>query len=113
MSGANGRIPLPAWAGRHSGREVTLGIRPKHFEFVDEGAEGLGATVAGAEITGADVFLDLRFGGQKFYMSYRDPLPGTAGSSMSRGSARFRRGDRIHVAPRRIHLFDAAGGNRI
>ena len=113
VSGANGRIPLPAWAGRHSGREVTLGIRPKHFEFVDDGGEGIGATVAGAEITGAEVFLDLRFGGHTFNASYRDPLPGDAGSSMSRSSARFRRGDRIHVAPRRIHLFDAATGNRI
>ena len=113
VSGGNGRIPLPAWAGQHRGREVTLGIRPKHFEFVDDGGEGFDATVAGAEITGAEVFLDLRFGRQTFNVSYRDPLPEIAGSSMSRRSLRFRRGDRIQVAPRRIHLFDSATGTRI
>jgi multiple sugar transport system ATP-binding protein len=78
---------------------VLFGIRPEHLGL---GAAGLPADVVVVEPTGADTQLYCKVGGADVNVVLRDRTP-------------TRAGDRVHLAPdpSKVHLFDAASGQRI
>jgi sn-glycerol 3-phosphate transport system ATP-binding protein len=72
----SGGIRLPLQAGgipSHTGREVTLGIRPEHFELAGERAGTMHLTVDHSEILGADTLVYGHFGEDKASLTVRFP----------------------------------------
>jgi len=88
----------------HGGKEITLGIRPEHFELVEESASYMRLRVDHLEILGADTLVYGHLGGSKTALTLRLPsiyhfekqtvLP-------------------VTVSPDRLHLFHKESGNRI
>jgi multiple sugar transport system ATP-binding protein len=83
------------------GREVVLGIRPEHFEILDQG-NGVAATVDVVEPTGSDTIVSVRTAAAELTI-------------VSHKRLALRSGDRIGVLPQRerLHLFDKASGRRL
>jgi sn-glycerol 3-phosphate transport system ATP-binding protein len=104
------RLPLPEpWRG-HSGRQVTLGIRPEHLHpagpgnRVDGGSFLLHLRVTLVEALGADTVVHGRIAGSDQALAVR--LAGTS---------RVAADDQLALSPDldRLHLFDATTGRRL
>ena len=95
-----GDRPLSARAGG----EVTLGIRPEHFEPADDGKGIAHLTVDVVEQLGADSLIHGHFGVDRNDLTVR--LGGLCG---------LKRGETMALAvdPAHLHLFDPASGARI
>jgi sn-glycerol 3-phosphate transport system ATP-binding protein len=98
-------LPLPnKGLPNHAGGEVTLGIRPEHFEHTKEGASTMRLTVDHVEILGADTLVYGHFGEDRTSLTVRLPdvqhfeknivLP-------------------LSVPSEKLHLFDKESGKRI
>jgi multiple sugar transport system ATP-binding protein len=104
-----GSARLPA--GNNGTAEVTYGIRPEHLSFGNEG-DGLKATVDVVEPTGADTMVVARVvGGDKL-------VAGTDHHEVQivlRDRVAVKSGDTVWLKPdaSRVHLFDAASGQRL
>jgi sn-glycerol 3-phosphate transport system ATP-binding protein len=94
----DGRPPL------QGGREVTLGIRPEHFERVREGPGMLKVHVDHLEILGAGTLVYAHFGEEKTRLTISLP-----------DVHRFERNAVLSfaVSPEKLHLFDPQSGNRL
>ncbi len=93
------RLPLPEAARAHLGRDCVYGIRPEHLAPADDGI-AMGVSVV--EPTGAEVHVGVELHGQ--------PI-----TWVSRERVAHKPGDAVRLAPRpdRVHLFDAASGQRL
>jgi multiple sugar transport system ATP-binding protein len=99
--GATGvSLPVPAFAGRWEGREVSWGIRPEHLTVDGEGE--IEAVLDVVEPTGVDTTLMIRIGEEPFAVSLRDRIEVAPGDRL-----------RLSAAPDRIHLFDGRSGVRL
>lgn len=83
----------------HDGKNVTLGMRPEHFELGEGGFE---STVAVLEPTGSETHIVSRVGGQDIVSVFRE-----------RHDVKV--GETIHLRPQidLVHLFDTASGARL
>ena len=97
------RLKLPALAAArlraHTGRDVTLGIRPEDLRIASgEAANGLGvdAVVEVVERLGSEILLDVKVGGGSMVASVE---PTT--------QAKVREQLRLALNPERLHFFDA------
>jgi ABC-type sugar transport system ATPase subunit len=89
-------------AGSH-GDNLVLGVRAEHVSIVPEGTEGAQpATVFTVENLGDESIVDLRLGD----VSLRAKLPPTA--EVQEEETLY-----VRLAPRRLHIFDAASGDAI
>ena len=82
------------------GQEVLYGVRPEHFEIVDD--DGLPARISVVEPTGSETTVVLRFGESEVVALFRERHD-------------FKPGDTLHLMPRPqlVHLFDPQSGRRI
>jgi len=92
--------PLAQRLGRHTGSEVTMGIRPEDLRVAQaQDPPGLcfEAAVEVVERLGSEVLLDLQVGGQTMVASVEP-------------NVRAGRGERLRLAvnPDRLHFFDSA-----
>ncbi len=94
-----GDARLPAPDGLRDGQEITLGVRPEHLAFADE---GLPATVSVVEPTGSETHVVLRFGDRDLTAVVRERVS-------------FPPGTPVHLRPDpgHLHVFDRATGGRI
>ncbi len=96
------RLPAPD-SGKNvaDGQQLTYGVRPEHFTFVDQG-KGLKATVTLVEPTGANTEVYYKCNGIEV-------------TSVSSERYTFSPGDVVHLMPdrRRAHLFDTNTGKRL
>ena len=103
----SGGISLPVNSGDlsdYKGQEVTLGIRPEHFELAEEKQGVLNLNVDHVEVLGADTLVHGHFGEDNTLLTVRLPdvhhfvkntiLP-------------------LEVPPQKLHLFDKQSGDRI
>jgi sn-glycerol 3-phosphate transport system ATP-binding protein len=90
--------------GRHSNREVALGIRPEDLVIAESNADGRNMITRLVEHLGADTLVHGHFGENKTDMTIR--LPGTQN---------FKSGEvlPIHIEPEKIHLFDPKTEKRL
>ncbi len=97
-----GGVCLPLAAALGPGRDIVLGIRPEHLEPAPGGA--LGLTVDMVEALGADTVVHGHLGSDGATIMVRLP-----------GSTPVREGQTIAlaVAADHLHIFDAAGGQRL
>lgn len=81
------------------GRNVTLGMRPEHFQL---GEGGFDSTVAVLEPTGSETHIVSRIGGQDIVSVFRE-------------RHHVKVGETIHLRPQLdlVHLFDTATGARL
>ena len=88
----------------HGGQHVTIGIRPEHFDMVDNGKQTIPMGVDHIEILGADTMVYGRF-----------PDADTLITIRLNGIHHFDRHTTLpmSVAPDKIHLFDRETGRRI
>ncbi|MBB3949995.1 ABC transporter ATP-binding protein [Aureimonas jatrophae] len=93
------RLPLPPQAAALGNREARYGIRPEHFRLA---ADGLPAEIVVVEPTGSETQVVAKLGEATVSCVFRERI--TA-----------RPGERIAIAPEveRVHLFDAANGERL
>ena len=99
------RLPLGQRASNGvSGQDVILGIRPEHFELVEEDAGLIQFTVNHVEILGADTLVYGRFGERATDLTLR--LPDI--HNFAKDTRLF-----LSVAPTKLHLFDPQTGRRI
>jgi multiple sugar transport system ATP-binding protein len=95
--------PLAAAAARAAGREVSLGIRPRHVAIVGEGEAGaIPATVHVHEMVGRDMQIILRVGGDLVRYRTGRPRPVHAGERLH-----------IRLALDGARLFDRATGRAL
>jgi len=94
------RLPLASVAHGSHGDRVLYGARPEHFTMDPRG--GLSAEVIVVEPTGAETQVALRLAGQTVMTAFRERIDA-------------RPGDRLPLSPlaAQVHLFDAAGGQRL
>ncbi len=94
------RLPASVRDGGHSGQQVIFGVRPEHFDLVDDG--GIPTRVHVVEPTGADTFV------------YGD-FVGTQICAVFNERHEFRSGKIVHLRPRPhlTHVFDAATGRTL
>jgi multiple sugar transport system ATP-binding protein len=85
-----------ATAGR-AGQRVVLGVRPENITLAPAGTRGLEFTVEVAEPLGAETYLHLRSGPHAIIARVPPGPPPAPGQTV-----------RVHFAPDRLHLFDAA-----
>jgi len=87
-----------------AGRVVNLGIRPEHFNVVDESTAAMHVVIELVEHLGADTLAHGRVGGD-----------GAALTVRLQGNREIGTGDRLPVAvdPAALHLFDMDSGARI
>jgi len=80
-------------------RDIVVGVRPEHFILSDSGVEAELLTI---EPTGPETQLMIRVAGRDALISFRERLNVAAG-------------DQFNLRPMddKIHVFDAASGNRI
>ncbi len=88
----------------YKGQEVTLGIRPEHFEIADEKQGDLNLNVDHVEVLGADTLVHAHFGEDNTLLTVRLPdvhhfvknavLP-------------------LEIPSQKLHLFDMKTGDRI
>ncbi|WP_088348915.1 MULTISPECIES: sn-glycerol-3-phosphate ABC transporter ATP-binding protein UgpC [Rhodomicrobium] len=90
------RLPLPSNAGGTDGQKVIYGVRPEHLSL---GGEGIPATVAVVEPTGADTFVYSEVGGVPVCATFSERHA-------------FEPGKQIVLKPQleTVHLFDEASG---
>ncbi|MDX6805727.1 ABC transporter ATP-binding protein [Terrihabitans rhizophilus] len=93
-------LPLPPTHAALPDGAAVLGFRPDHLHLQrrDAGSVALAATVAVVEITGSESFVHVTHGGARWIAlahGVHDLRPGTP--------------IEVHLDPRRIFLFDAAG----
>ena len=94
-------LPLPARIQAANGQKVVFGARPEHLAL-GSGSEGLGATVAVVEPTGADTQVFAKHGDTEMTSVFRERHD-------------FRPGETIRLVPdhERTHLFDAQTGKSL
>ncbi|MDA4846178.1 ABC transporter ATP-binding protein [Hoeflea poritis] len=97
QSGA--KITAPAWCSRPSGTPVTIGVRPEHFLF---GQEGVEMSVEVVEHTGSETHIIANHGSQKIVAVTNQRLDAAYGDKMKLG---FPTGTML--------LFDRETGERI
>jgi len=100
-------VPIPREvAGRMSGNEVTVGVRPENWQIVSADEGGLPVKVTVVEELGADGFL---YG--------TSDVGGTPDNIVVRVEARrdHQKGHTIYVTtdPAHVHVFDTASGDRL
>ena len=80
-------------------REVMLGVRPSEISL---DRDGVAATVTLCELLGEDVIVDLDVGGLLVRVK-------------ASGRSRIAEGERVHIRfdPRKLHVFERGGGERI
>jgi sn-glycerol 3-phosphate transport system ATP-binding protein len=98
LSLPNGGMPT------HAGQEVTLGIRPEHFELAAADTGTLKLSVDHTEILGADTLVHGHFGENKTALTIRLPA-----------IHHFEKKTRLplHISSNHLHVFDKESGNRI
>ena len=102
FEGPAGRWPLEG-APAAPGREVTLGVRPEDLLIGERGRENAwDGTVLLREPSGPDVFLTVRVSGTDLVARTDRGASAVSGSRVS-----------LRPHPGRLHLFDAATGERI
>jgi multiple sugar transport system ATP-binding protein len=94
-------LPAPHGVAGAEGLPVVFGTRPEHLALGREG-EGIAATVAVVEPTGADTQVFAKFGGDELAAVFRERHD-------------FRSGEVVHFVPdlERTHLFDAQTGKSL
>ena len=95
--GAN--LIMPGQHNVSDGQPIVYGIRPEHLELSDE---GMAATVAVVEPTGAETHVLMRVGESEITAVFRD-------------RHNFKPGQTVHLKPRpeHAHLFDSSSGSRV
>jgi multiple sugar transport system ATP-binding protein len=95
------RLPIRNRAALESGREVTIGVRPEHFELI-VGESSTQARVQLIEPTGSETYLHATLLGHPITVVTHTRL-------------NLQPGETIPVAPQpeRIHVFDRATGRRV
>jgi len=104
LSGS-GRLPVQENASPHlGGQEVILGIRPEHFDRVEETACMMHLMVDHVEILGADTLIYGHFGEDRTSLTVRLP-----------DVHHFQRNTALPLAvsAAKLHLFDKTNGHRI
>ena len=99
------RLPLQkGGVPSHAGNEVTMGIRPEHFELAPEDAAMMHLSLDHAEILGADTLVYGHFGEDKTSLTVRLPA-----------IHHFKKKTRLPltVPSKNLHVFDKESGNRI
>jgi sn-glycerol 3-phosphate transport system ATP-binding protein len=99
------RLPLPnGGPNHHKNQAVVLGIRPEHFELVEEEACMMHFRVDHVEILGADTLVYGHFGEDKTSLTVRLP-----------DVHHFKRNTLLPLAvsAEKLHLFERKDGNRI
>ncbi|MEC5320180.1 sn-glycerol-3-phosphate ABC transporter ATP-binding protein UgpC [Brenneria populi subsp. brevivirga] len=93
-------LPLPGKLPHLAGRRLVYAVRPEHFLLNAPG--GLAAEVDVTEPTGVETLLTVKAGGETLTCTFRQRLD-------------LAPGDGLGILPdiHRIHLFDAASGQRI
>jgi sn-glycerol 3-phosphate transport system ATP-binding protein len=88
----------------HAGQQVTLGIRPEHFELATERTGMLELKVDHTEILGADTLVHGHFVEDKTSLTVRLPA-----------IHHFQKKTRLplSVSSKNLHVFDKKNGNRI
>ena len=99
------RLPLQdGGMPTHAEKEVTLGIRPEHFELAGEKAGMMHLTVDHSEILGADTLVYGHFGEDKTSLTIRLP----AVHHLKKNTVLP-----LVVSSENLHLFDKESGSRI
>ncbi len=99
------RIPIEnGGAPEHGGTEITLGIRPEHFEPGEKGTAPFNLSVDHVELLGADTLVHGHFGENSALMTVR-----------LNDVQQFEKNALLPLdAPRqKLHLFEKESGNRI
>jgi multiple sugar transport system ATP-binding protein len=105
-----GEVALPNHCAAQPGQRVTLGLRPEHLQMQAAGAPGIACRVDAAEFTGADTLVMFApLGGQDTVIDVAR-IQAVVHDRVSK-----RRGDTVALAidPARVHVFDAASGQRL
>jgi sn-glycerol 3-phosphate transport system ATP-binding protein len=102
-----GSIHIPVDSGglpEYAGKEVTLGIRPEHFELTEQKEDAMQLSVNHVELLGADTLVHGQFGDEKTLLTARLP-----------DIYHFKKGSMLalSVSPEKLHLFDMQSGKRI
>jgi sn-glycerol 3-phosphate transport system ATP-binding protein len=100
-------VHLPVDSGglpEYRGQKITLGIRPEHFELVEEKQSMLHLNVEHVEILGADTLVHGHFGKDNTSLTIR--LPDVHHFSKNTVLP-------FIVPPQKLHLFDRNSGTRI
>jgi sn-glycerol 3-phosphate transport system ATP-binding protein len=103
----SGGISLPVNSGDlsdYKGQEVTLGIRPEHFELAEEKQGDLKLNVDHIEVLGADTLVHGHFREDNTLLTVR--LPDVHHFAKNTILP-------IEVPPQKLHLFDKQSGDRI
>jgi multiple sugar transport system ATP-binding protein len=92
------RLPLPKSAAGQQGQEVVYGIRPEHLDV----GKGINIKVSVTEPTGPEIHVYGDLADQEVCAVLRDRVD-------------LKRGEMVGLAPRldRVHIFDAASGQRL
>ena len=95
--GAN--LVMPGKHDVSDGQPIVYGIRPEHLDLADD---GMAATVAVVEPTGAETHVLMRIGESEITAVFRD-------------RHNFKPGQTVHLKPRpeHAHLFDSSSGSRV
>jgi len=98
---AGGSVPVPRDAKGEDGQPIVFGTRPEHLALGREG-EGIAASVAVVEPTGADTQVFAKFGAEELAAVFRERHD-------------FRPGEVIRLVPdaEHTHLFDAQTGKSL
>jgi multiple sugar transport system ATP-binding protein len=105
------RVPLAAELRAEPDQPVLLGVRPEHLRLVTSesnaaedsaGAQGIAASVKLVENTGADTLVGCEHQGQPLCLLLRERHSFQPGSTI-----------RIVADPTKLHVFDAASGQRL
>ena len=102
-----GNINIPVDSGGlpdYGGKQVTLGIRPEHFELTEQKEGAMHLSVNHVELLGADTVVHGHFGDEKTLLTARLPdiYHFKKGSTLS-----------LTVSPQKMHLFDKDTEKRI
>jgi sn-glycerol 3-phosphate transport system ATP-binding protein len=102
-----GGINIPVDSGGlpgYGGKQVTLGIRPEHFELTEQKEDAMHLSVNHVELLGADTLVYGHFEDEKTLLTVRLPdiYHFKKGSTLS-----------LSVSPEKLHLFDIESGSRI
>ncbi|QCR37513.1 sn-glycerol-3-phosphate import ATP-binding protein UgpC [Nissabacter sp. SGAir0207] len=95
-------LPLPAPRPAWQGRELTVGIRPEHIQWVEPGARGIPLTVLTLERLGADNLAHGRWGDQGVVVRLSHEHCPAVGSQLN-----------LVLPPTALHVFDTADGVRM
>jgi sn-glycerol 3-phosphate transport system ATP-binding protein len=102
-----GGIQIPVDSGGlpdYGGKQVTLGIRPEHFELTEQKEDAMHLRVNHVELLGADTLVHGHLGDEKTLLTVRLPdiYHFKKGSTLS-----------LRVSPEKLHLFNMESGSRI